>query len=648
MCVCQASNMGIPGLLLALKDITKKKHIREYADMTVGVDVSCWLHKGVYSCSEKLCKGEPTTQYVDYCIKCIRALQMHHITPLIVFDGGLLPAKEATESERREKRSTALKQALEYDRKGDKTMARQHFVRAVDVTPWMCRKLMDRLDKMAVSYVVAPYEADAQLAYLFRTGQVDVVMTEDSDLLPYGCEKVMYKWDKDSGMGDEIDLRHAMLNSRKLNMQNWTRDQFLVMCIFAGCDYLSSLKGVAITKAYHLVNKYKTPRRILRQIRFEAKSIIPAEYLANFESAMLTFRHARVWDPRAECLVYLTDIAKELDPEKLDFLGPTIPRDIARKVCQGVIDPITRAPFAPGACANAKCAPTLCESTGGGGSSKHKRIQMHSSSRQHYSSCEARNMFHDDISLPIYKAETNDCAPRGLARKRYRQSMPATPFEHLRRTHATKQPFKAPRISVSPQTTEVREASRETKRSSYFLKEHCNSSLNPEESLEEKSRHSALRCEPNESEERYESNVRRIQPKFDDCIPRERETHRNLTEHTHANENDFSRKNQFHLFHSRRIGQDFRPLAQYAVNRPHAALSPSSIFGFQEDGSQVNDSLASDSSKKRESVVHGGGSNNIFSPYLASKRFPAANVYLNQTFVAETPERVSSQKGHYP
>ena len=39
----------------------------------------------------------------------------------------------------------------------------------------------------------------------------------------------------------------------------------------------------------------------------------------------------RAWDHRAECLVYLTDIAKELDPEKLDFLGPMIPRDVAEK-----------------------------------------------------------------------------------------------------------------------------------------------------------------------------------------------------------------------------------------------------------------------------------------------------------------------------
>lgn len=39
--------------------------------------------------------------------------------------------------------------------------------------------------------IVAPYEADAQLAYLSRSGTVDVVITEDSDCLPYGCKKVL-------------------------------------------------------------------------------------------------------------------------------------------------------------------------------------------------------------------------------------------------------------------------------------------------------------------------------------------------------------------------------------------------------------------------------------------------------------------------
>jgi exonuclease-1 len=44
-----------------------------------------------------------------------------------------------------------------------------------------------------VPYVVAPYEADAQLAYLERIGLADAILTEDSDLLVYGCKMVLFK-----------------------------------------------------------------------------------------------------------------------------------------------------------------------------------------------------------------------------------------------------------------------------------------------------------------------------------------------------------------------------------------------------------------------------------------------------------------------
>ena len=43
---------------------------------------------------------------------------------------------------------------------------------------------------MGVEYIVAPYEADAQLAFLALNGLVSAVITEDSDLLAYGCPRV--------------------------------------------------------------------------------------------------------------------------------------------------------------------------------------------------------------------------------------------------------------------------------------------------------------------------------------------------------------------------------------------------------------------------------------------------------------------------
>ena len=41
-----------------------------------------------------------------------------------------------------------------------------------------------------VDCIVAPYEADAQLAYLNRIGVAQLVITEDSDLVLFGCDCV--------------------------------------------------------------------------------------------------------------------------------------------------------------------------------------------------------------------------------------------------------------------------------------------------------------------------------------------------------------------------------------------------------------------------------------------------------------------------
>lgn len=49
------------------------------------------------------------------------------------------------------------------------------------------------LKREGVSYVVAPYEADAQMAFLAITKQVDAVITEDSDLIAFGCPRVSNK-----------------------------------------------------------------------------------------------------------------------------------------------------------------------------------------------------------------------------------------------------------------------------------------------------------------------------------------------------------------------------------------------------------------------------------------------------------------------
>ena len=73
---------------------------------------------------------------------------------------------------------------------GNKSQAVECFQKCVDVSPEMALALIKECRREGVECIVAPYEADAQLAYLQKENIVDLVITEDSDMLVFGCKRV--------------------------------------------------------------------------------------------------------------------------------------------------------------------------------------------------------------------------------------------------------------------------------------------------------------------------------------------------------------------------------------------------------------------------------------------------------------------------
>lgn len=132
----------------------------------------------------------------------------------MVFDGGKLPMKMETEDCRERylikqinirKRAECHEKAQQFLKEGNTDKAAQKMIEGFDVTPQIANKLLHALKNRNIECIVAPYEADAQLAYLSRTNYVDVIITEDSDLLAFGAKKILYKLDSNYN-GQEISL----------------------------------------------------------------------------------------------------------------------------------------------------------------------------------------------------------------------------------------------------------------------------------------------------------------------------------------------------------------------------------------------------------------------------------------------------------
>ncbi|KAE8351256.1 PIN domain-like protein [Aspergillus coremiiformis] len=335
--------MGIKGLHGLLKSIQKPCHLKEYSGQTLGVDAYGWLHRGTVACAVDLVLDRPTTKHVDFVLNRVRMLLYFGVIPYLIFDGDNLPSKAGTESGRHQRRQESKTLGLELQRKGRTAEAYQEFQKAVDVTPLMARQLIDELKKMNVQYVVAPYEADAQLVYLERQGIINGIISEDSDLLVFGAKRLLSKLDQH---GDCIEISRADFTAcREVSLIGWTDADFRRMCILSGCDYLPNIARLGLKTAYRCIRKYKNVEKALRMLQFEGQYHVPTNYLEDFKQAELTFLYQRVFCPQAGKLVTLTPPEDDVNLEELPFIGSDVEPDIAAGVACGDLDPTTKKPL---------------------------------------------------------------------------------------------------------------------------------------------------------------------------------------------------------------------------------------------------------------------------------------------------------------
>ncbi|KAJ0426254.1 hypothetical protein BJY00DRAFT_128909 [Aspergillus carlsbadensis] len=332
--------MGIKGLHGLLKSIQKPCHLKKFSGQTLGVDAYGWLHRGTVACAVDLVLDRPTTKHIDFVLSRVRMLLYFGVSPYLVFDGDNLPSKSGTELDRQQRRRESKALGLELYRKGRNAEAYQELQKAVDVTPVMARQLIEELKKLDVQYVVAPYEADAQLVYLEQHGFIDGIISEDSDLLVFGAKRLLSKLDQH---GDCIEINRADFTAcREVSFIGWTDSEFRHMCILSGCDYLPNISRIGLKTAYRSIRKFKNVEKALRMLQFEGQYHVPADYLQNFKQAELTFLYQRVFCPKAGKLVTLTPPQDGVNLEELAFIGDDMNPETAVGVALGDLDPTTK------------------------------------------------------------------------------------------------------------------------------------------------------------------------------------------------------------------------------------------------------------------------------------------------------------------
>lgn len=289
------------------------------------------------ACAIELALDKPTTKYVDFAMSRVRMLLDFGIVPYVVFDGDALPSKAVTNDERRKRRREAKEVGLQLYRAGKHAQAQQELQKAAGVTPQMARQLIDELRKLDVQYIVAPYEADAQLAYLEQKGIINGILSEDSDLLVFGAKRLITKLNQ---YGECVEIERADFRLCKdINLAGWSDARFRRMAILSGCDYLPSIDKMGLKTAYRFIRKYEDPEKAIRMIAFEGKFCVPPDYVEKFKKAELTFLHHRVFCPMEQKMVYLNELDRDMEESDMPYLGVYVEPEVAVGVACGDLNP---------------------------------------------------------------------------------------------------------------------------------------------------------------------------------------------------------------------------------------------------------------------------------------------------------------------
>lgn len=258
----------------------------------------------------------------------------------LVYDGNTMKYK-ITEEERALRRLIAL--------------GKEDWLGAVEVTPEQMHNLQTYLEDLKVPYIVAPFEADAQLTYLFKKGYVDCILTNDSDLIIYGVTRIIFirgsnlQWYEHKRIGEKDEPS---------NINEMPLEKLWMFGYLIGCDYFHGIKGIGIQKAYKIIKEikmiyentkldwngmYKQLYSLLG-LNMSKKAIekLPKEEELKiwFDKVRYVYNNQPVFEPDTYTVVSLQ--GNPLDSDKLATFGIIHNNE---KVAKGIVDPISNVEF---------------------------------------------------------------------------------------------------------------------------------------------------------------------------------------------------------------------------------------------------------------------------------------------------------------
>ena len=329
--------MGIKDLLSLYKSLLTKQNLSNFRGKTCAIDMMVWLYKGMYAVN-----NNPNVKdiYLNFPLKMLTLLKENNINCIAVFDGNLLPAKLKEVEERRATKVANEILASKLREEGDIDRSNVVNNRSLNVNHIHINTLIYLLKKLNFKIIVAPYESDAQIAYLYHKNKIDFAITEDSDLIPYGVKRIAFK------LSEKGDFEYLNLNINEIprnTINNLNEDgkfmlylthlKLVQFCVMLGCDYIKSIKGLGIRTLIKLFKEVASFEDIIKAVssygkyRFEDQNGDAELYLKQAKEACSVFYYQMVYDDENKKIKHLYEDSLWHYFRRIDTVNDIIEKD---------------------------------------------------------------------------------------------------------------------------------------------------------------------------------------------------------------------------------------------------------------------------------------------------------------------------------
>ena len=239
--------MGIRSLNKYLYDNCSRSSIRKISiedvrNRTIVVDTSIYIYKYL--------KDSALAENFE---KLIKIFIKNNIRPIFVFDGKSPEQKSELRKERSQKKRDA---ESEYNSRVKDVNQSQHklnelrnkFIRVTPTDVLMLKKMMNQY---SIEFIQAEWEADAVCANYVKSGVAWACLSDDMDMLVYGCGRVIREFSIHN-LSCQLYTLNSILKELKMSFT-----VFRDIMVISGTDYnISNSTDVSLYKTLSLYNDY--------------------------------------------------------------------------------------------------------------------------------------------------------------------------------------------------------------------------------------------------------------------------------------------------------------------------------------------------------------------------------------------------------